>query len=120
MENSKWPFAKWSWDSIHLGEEVHNERDSLEEFLQWLNQKSSGLSKRSSSNKNTLQELLLAIGLSFRDYELACLADHDDTPVPDYLASSCMAAADLHSINAIIQLISDFLNYDVGYVSICY
>jgi hypothetical protein len=82
-----------------------------------LNQEASNLSKRSSSNKNTLQELLLGVGLCLRDHELVCFADHNEAPVPGYLADSCMIAADVDSITEALQLISDFLNYDLGYAS---
>ena len=63
FQNSKWPFIKWSWDSVHLSRETHQNHRSLDGFLDWLDQKASGLSKQTPLNKNKLQGLLLGVGL---------------------------------------------------------
>jgi hypothetical protein len=117
FQNCKWPFIKWSWDSVHLAEETHNNRRSLDGFLKWLDLKISGLSKQKSLNKNQLQELLLGVGLYLRDLELAHFTDHGETSVPDYLANSEMTESDADPLNRVLQLFSDALHKDSGYVS---
>jgi hypothetical protein len=69
-------------------------------------------------NKNQLQELLLGVGLYLRDLELACFTDHDETPVPEYLVKSCMAADDVDPIIRVMELISDVLTKDSRLVSL--
>ena len=71
---------------------------------------------RQSPNKNQLQELLLGLGIFLRDVHLACFTDHEETPVPDYIANSCMVAADLDTASEVLKSLSDFLNNDPGYV----
>jgi hypothetical protein len=83
-----------------------------------MNQKVFALPKQSAANKNTLQELLLGIGLLLRDLELVCFADHEETPVPNYLINSCITATDADSVTRAMELVADFLNYDLQYVSL--
>ena len=73
------------------------------------------MSKQKSSNKNQLQELLLGAGICIRDHDLACFTDYEDTPVPDYLVSSKMAARDVDSIRVALNLLFDALQ-DSEYV----
>jgi len=115
FQNSEWQFAKWSWDTVHLAQEAHEDRGCLNDFLRWLTQTASGLSKQAIF-KNKLQEILLGVGLFIRDHELVCFSDHEENPVPLYLADSCMAASDVDSINRVMQLISDAVHKDSGYV----
>ena len=114
FENSKWPFVKWSWDTVHLSVKVHEDRSCLDDFLKWLAQRTNGLSKQTVF-KSHLQGLLLGIGLFLRDHELACFTDYEETPVPYYLAKSCMAASDADSINQMMQSISEGMQDDMGY-----
>jgi len=57
-------------------------------------------------NKNQLQELLLGIGLILRDLEFARFVDADETPMPEYLANSCMEPTDIDSIATVLQILS--------------
>jgi len=116
FQNSKWTFIKYLWDSVHLVEETHESYCSLDSFLEWLNQKTSSLSRQRSLNKNQLQEVLLRVSLYLRDIELACFTDHDGTPVPDYLINSKMASSNVYSTNRVLQLLSDTIHYGSGYV----
>jgi hypothetical protein len=81
-----------------------------------LDQKASGLSKQRSLNKNQLQELLLGVGLCLRDHQLSNFAD-PDTPLPDFLINSKMTIEDGESITRILQLLSDAIHHDSGFVS---
>ena len=114
-ENSKWPFVKWSWDTVHLAQDAHEDRGYLDGFLGWLTQKTSGLSSQTVS-KNQLQGLLLGTGLLIRDLELACFTDHGEIPVPDYLVDSCMAPSDTDSITQVLKAISNILHNNMEYV----
>lgn len=116
FQDSQWPFVKWDWDSVHLAREVHEDRNSLEGFQRWLSRKVTGLGKDPSSNKNALQALLLGVGLFLRDHELACFEDAKATPIPKYLANSCMTASDVDPITREIRLIHDFIEFDLEYV----
>lgn len=116
FQNSRWPFIKWSWDTIHLPKETHENRRLLDSFLEWSTQKVLGLSKQRSLNKNLLQELLLGVGLYIRDLQLACFTDHEEISIPDYLANTNMATNDVDPINRILQLITDAINHSSGYV----
>ena len=89
-----------------MAEGIHQNTRSLSAFLEWLSQKASGLSKQQFLNKDQIQELLLGVGLYFRDLGLLCFTDHEETPVPDYLANSGMGADDANQIDRILQLIS--------------
>lgn len=75
----------------------------------------SGLSNQTTS-KNQLQALLLGVGLFLRDHELACFTNHEEVPVPGYIADSGMAASDADSINRVLQSISNAIHNDLGYV----
>ena len=59
----------------------------------------------------------MGVGLYLRDLELACFTDYEETPVPDYLINSKMAANDVDSINRVLQLLSDAIHHGSGYVS---
>jgi hypothetical protein len=87
--------------------------------LRWLTQKTSGLLKQGVPNKNKLQGFLLGVGLFLRDHELACFTDYDETPVPGYVANSCMAGTDVDVILRAIQSIASALPHDSRYVY-CY
>ena len=116
FQNSQWQFTKWSWDTVHLSKEAHEDRGQLNDFLKWLTQTASGLSKQAIF-KNQLQEILLGVGLFIRDHEFVCFSDHEETPVPAYLADSCMAASDADPINRVLEMISHAVHKDLGYVS---
>jgi len=73
--------------------------------------KVSALYKESSLNKNALQELLLGAGLFLRDLELACFENHEETPVPDYISNSHMAAGDLEPITKILESLSKVVHH---------
>jgi hypothetical protein len=85
---------------------MHNSQESLDDFLQWLNSKSSGLSSQIPINKNQLQELLLGAALVLRDLEFCCFTDHDEIHVPSYIVNGCMRPSDIDSIAEVVEAIS--------------
>jgi len=82
---------------------MHSDRESIEAFLRWLASKASGLSNQIPLNKNQVQELLLGVALFLRDLEFSCFVNHDEVPVPDYIANSCMQAGDHDSISDVVR-----------------
>ena len=92
----------WSWNTVHLSEEVHEDRELLKGFLDWLNIQVSLLPSQVHLHKNQLQQLLLGLALTLRDHEIACFSE-EDTPLPKFLAESCMEAADLGDIGDILE-----------------
>jgi len=108
-QNSKWPYIHWSWDSVHLPEEAHNDRDTINTFLRWLDSKASALTNQPYLNKNQLQALLLGLALILRDLELSCFVDQNETSVPEHLVNSCMKPDDIGSVASILETISTHL-----------
>lgn len=99
-----------------MPKDFHQDRGSIESFQRWITVKFTGLAKQPSSNKNALQALLLGIGLFLRDLEFACFANQEETPIPEYLAQSCMLPDDVDSITKNLKLVYEFLEDDLGYV----
>jgi hypothetical protein len=82
-----------------------------------MTKRAAALPKQRLLNKNQLQELLLGIGLYLRDHELACFTDHSETPVPDHIANSKMAATDIDPMMRVLHLLADAIHNGIGYVS---
>lgn len=74
----------------------------MEEFLNWLNLQVSRL-PRQNLHKNQLQQLLLGIAFSLRDLEFVCFTDHEETPLPQFLMGSHMAAEDSQEIATALE-----------------
>lgn len=88
-----------------MSENVHEDRETLEKYLKWLTQKSSWLMKAKHPHKNHWFDLLLGIGLFFRDSYLAFCIDHDETPVPPYVQSSCMEDKDSKVVGEVVKIL---------------
>jgi len=86
-------------------------RGVLKEFLKWLQKKASGLLKLKSAHKNHFLELLLGIGLYLRDINLACSADHEETPVPGYMEKSAMKLEDSGILLGVIKSLSKVMDH---------
>lgn len=100
-----------------MAEEIHEDRTSLEKFLEWSTRRAYSISKQKSSNKNQLQALLLGVGLYLWDLDFVCFTDYEETPVPDYLAQSKMVAGDADCIEEILRSLLDIV-LDPRYVVI--
>jgi len=78
-----------------LQEDIHGDRELIDNFLHWLKSKASGLHKQKSFNKNLVQELLLGIVIALRDLELVNFyEDYDEVLLPPYILSSMMLRED--------------------------
>ena len=88
---------------MHLSEEIHEDRDLLDGFFGWLGIQVSGIASQVHFNKNQLQQLLLAVGLLLRDLEFCCFTDTEETPIPSFLANSCMGNQDALVIEATLD-----------------
>ena len=44
-KNARWELIDWSWDCVHLPEEVHKDRELMEGFLHWLDLEVLGLAR---------------------------------------------------------------------------
>lgn len=64
-------------------------------------------------HKNQLQQLLLGLALTLRDFEIACFSE-DQTPLPQFLAKSCMKAADIGEIGDILESLFQIIDNYVG------
>ena len=95
----------WSWNTVHLSEEAHRDREHLEEFLNWLNLQVCELGKEDHPNKSHLQQLLLGIAFALRDLEFVYFTDHQETPIPQFLVESCMVAEDSLQVSAALEII---------------
>jgi hypothetical protein len=102
--------VQWSWDSVHLPEEVHAGRKVFVAFLDWLKVQVSGLPVQGHFTKKQLQQLLLGLGLTLRDHELACFTEHAENPLPPFLLDSCMEAADIEVINTTLDNFFDIID----------
>jgi hypothetical protein len=83
---------------VHLSNEIHEDRELLDEFLDWLDLQVSGMATQLHLNKNQLQQLLLGIGLLLRDLEFCCFTDTGESPIPSFLVESCMEKEDIEAI----------------------
>ena len=95
-----------------MPERIHDSRELIETFLQWLNSKATGLHKQTPINKNQIQELLLGIGLSLRDLDFAnFLDDYDEVLVPPYLISSRLLAEDLQELEKVMNTVQKVVQH---------
>lgn len=88
---------------MHLSQEIHEDRILLDEFLAWLGVQVTGIATQIHFNKNQLQQLLLGFGLLLRDLEFCLFTDTDETPIPSFLANSCMVKEDALVIKATLD-----------------
>lgn len=93
----------WSWDSVHLSEEIHQDRRLFDGFLKWLKVQVAGLPTQALLPKKQLHEVLLGLGLILRDHQFACFTNYEETSVPQFLVESCMEAADDDMIDSILN-----------------
>lgn len=97
---------------MHLSDEIHGDRELLDEFLNWLDFQVSGLTTQMHPNKQQLQQLLLGIGLLLRDLEFSCFTDTCETPIPGFLMESCMDKDDTEAIGTTLnKLFNVVYNY---------
>lgn len=86
----------------------------LQNFLKWLQRKASGLLRVKFPHKNHFLDILLGIGLYLRDINLACSADHEESPVPDYMEDSFMELKDTGVILGVLKSLSKAMDYTTG------
>ena len=80
----------------------------FENFLKWLKVQISKLPSQLHLPKKQLQELLLGLGLTLRDHNFACFSEAD-TPLPQFIAESCMEYGDIVQIDAILKKLQMFV-----------
>ena len=115
-KNSRWGFLDWSWITPHLPEDLHEDSELFEGFLNWMDRQVSGLSKQVYLHKNQLQELLLGLALAIRDARLACITDHEETPLPPFLLESHLDEDDLQKVGALVDAIFQVIDDHIKWV----
>lgn len=88
---------------MHLSEDIHEDRELLDGFLEWLDSQVSGLITQVHLNKTQVQQLLLGIGFLLRDLEFSCFTDTSEIAIPGFLMESCMDKEDTEVIAAILS-----------------
>lgn len=101
-ENAPWEFILWSWDRLHLPKHFHENRDSIDQFYNWLKEEVTSLTDQDILNKHAMQNLLLGLSLLLRDYEIVCF--YEEGFIPEDVTGSVLEPEDIDMIGGVLKM----------------